>query len=86
MCIRDRAQAAVSGEPLQQVVVGLAALAHREGDGDGVLLDRLVGNLAADALAHGGHEDLGGGEDRQGAPELAGGDRRGGAEGVKHRP
>src|SRR4051812_29370809 len=45
----------VRGETVEEVVVR-AALAHLEGDRDRVLLDRLVGGLAADAGADRGDQ------------------------------
>ena len=74
----------VGGQPVEQVVALGARLAHLQGDGDGVLLDRLVGGLAADAGPDRGHEHLGGGEERQVAVQLALDDRREGAELVEH--
>ena len=43
--LRD-AEPRVGGEPVEQVVLLQTLLAHLQGDGDGVLLDRLVGDLA----------------------------------------
>ena len=77
-------ETAVGGEPVEQVVGVGALLAHREGDGDRVLLDDLVGRLATDAGPHRGDQHLGGGEERQVAPQLALDDRRVGAEVVEH--
>ena len=54
-------------------------------DRDGVLLDDLVRLLAPDARPHRGHQDLGGGEEREVALELALDHRRVGAEAVEHR-
>ena len=72
------------GQPGDQVVVGLALLPHRERDGDGVLLDHLVGGLPADAGPHRGHQHGRRGEERQVAVQLAGDHRRVGAELVEH--
>ena len=63
-------QPVVGGEPVEEVVAGGALLAHRERHRDRVLLDGLVGHLAADAGPHRAHEHLGGGEERQVALEL----------------
>ena len=78
-------EAGVAGQAVEQLVAaGAALLAHGEGDGDGVLLDRLVGHLAPDAALHRGDQHLGGGEERQVAVELGGDHRRVGAELVEH--
>ena len=55
----------VGPEPLVEVVVHLARLAHVQGHGDGVFLDHLVGLLPAHTGTHTGHEDLRRREERQ---------------------
>ena len=55
----------VGGEPVEQVVALGTLLTHLKRDGDRVLLDGLVRGLAADTGPHGGHQDLGGGQERQ---------------------
>ena len=62
----------------------MRALAHRERDGDRLLLDGLVRGLAPDTCAHRGHEHLGGGEEGQVALQLAVDHRGEGTELVKH--
>ena len=81
--VAGEAEAGVGGELGEDVVVGLAG-AHREGGADGGLLDRLVGGLAADAVADRRHQHLGGGEEGQVAVELALDHGREGAELVEH--
>ena len=49
-----------------------------------MLLDRLVRSLAANTLAHRGHEHLGGRQERQVTLEFAINDRREGAEIIEH--
>ncbi len=61
-----QAEALVGRELVEHVVVRLA-LAHGERGADRGLLDRLVGDLAADAVADRGHQHLGRGEDRGGS-------------------
>lgn len=77
--------AGVRGELVEQLVALGALLAHGEGRRDGVLLDGLVGLLAADARPHRRHQDLRRGEERQVAVQLAGDDGRERAELVEHR-
>ena len=77
-------QPLIGGETIEQV--GLATLlAHRQRHGHRVLLDGLVRDLAADPGTHRGHEDLGGGQERQVTLQLLVDDGRVGAELVEDR-
>ena len=79
-----QAEAGVGRQALGQVV-GRRAFPQGEGDGDRVLLDGLVGLLAADTAAHRRDQHLGGGQERQVAVELALDHRGVGTEAFEHR-
>ena len=82
-CRAVQGQPVVGGEPVDEV--GLAALlAHGQRDRHRVGLDRLVRHLAADPGADRGHEDLGGGEERQVSLEFLVDHRGVGPELVEH--
>ena len=72
-------EARIGGQPVQEVV-DLQSLPHLQRDGDGVLLDGLVGFLAANALAHRRHQHLRRGQERQVTVQFGGDHLREGTE------
>ena len=65
-----KGQAVIGGEALQESRI-LTRGAHVQGCGHRVVLDHLVRGLSTHPAAHGGHQDLRGGQERQVLVQLA---------------